>query len=216
MACTTNNIKIEPADVSFSIEEEWCVDTVADVSSSLQNKYFKLGKAGQTTFSHYAWFNVGGAGVDPAPAGLTEIEVAISANATASAVATALQTAVDAIADFQATVSGSHVTITNVAVGVSAGLLDSVAPTGFTFTQSQQGGDLDLGLLDGDIEVSMEEKTLEVTAHQTGTSLIAELRQGVSATVKMVLKESDTARYKEIFSVAGGTYTPMSGTELFG
>jgi len=33
----------------------------------------------------------------------------------------------------------------------------------------------------------------------------------------MVLKESDFAKYKEIFSAsAGGAYTPAAGTEIFG
>lgn len=216
MACTVTNIKIEPANASWEIEEAWCVDTVADVSSSLNNKYFKLGKGGQSTYSHYAWFNVGGAGVDPAVAGLTDIEVAISANATAAAVATALQAAVDALSDFEAVVDGNHVSIYAAAAGESAGAEDGAAATGFTFTQAQEGGVLDLGLLDGDIEVSFEETLFEVTAHQTGTSKIADLRQGVSAEVALTLKESDKAKYKEIFVSSGGAHTPSGGTEVFG
>lgn len=214
MACTTTNIRIEPADVSWQVEEAWCVDTVADVSSSLNNKYFKLGKAGQSTYSHYVWFNVGGAGVDPAPAGLTGITVAIAVNATASTIATAIQVAVDANADFEATVDSNHVTIYAAVAGESAGVTDF--NTDFVFTQSAEGGDFDLGLLDGDIEVSMEETLFEVTAHQTGTSKIADLRQGVSSEVSLVLKESDKAKYKEIFTAAGGTDTPSGGTEVFG
>lgn len=214
MACTVTNIRIEPADASWEIESAWCVDTVADVAGSLQSASFKLGKAGQTTLSHYVWINLGGAGVDPAHAGLTAIPVTGALNVTAAALATAIQTAVDATSDFESVVDGSHVTIYNAVAGVSADMED--VDTGFTFTQAQEGGSLDLGLLDGDIEVSFEETLFEVTAHQTGTSKIADLRQGVSAEVTLTLKESDKAKYKEIFVSSGGTDTPSGGTEVFG
>lgn len=216
MACTVTNIKIEPANASWEVEEAWCIDTVADVAGSLNSKWFKIGMAGQTTYSHYVWLNVATLGVDPAPAGLTEVEVALSTGATATAVATAIQTAIDALTDFEATISGNHVTVYCAVAGESAGVAEGTAATGFTFTQASAGGSLDLGLLDGDIEVSFEETLFEVTAHQTGTSKIADLRQGVSAEVSLTLKESDKARYKEIFGAAGGAHTPSGGTEVFG
>lgn len=219
MASSVSNIKIEPANVFWQIEEQWQVETIADVSSSLQNSYFKLGKAGQNTFSHYVWLNVGAAGVDPAPSGLTEVEVAIAANASAATIATAIQTAVDALSDFEATVSGNKVQIYCAVVGESAGAEDGPGAnaTEFVFTKCQEGGNLDLGLLDGDIEVSYEETLFEVTAHQTGTTKIADLRQGVMAEVSLTMKESDTEKLKEIFAkAAGGSHTPSGGTELFG
>lgn len=216
MSCDVTSIRIEPADVSWEIEESWCVKTVADVSSALNSKWFKLGKAGQTTYSHYVWLNIGGAGVDPAPAGLTGIAATAAANATANNIATAVQTAVDASADFEAVVSGDEVTIRTITAGVSAGLLDGTAATGFTFVQEAEGGQLDLGLLDGDIEVSFEQSLFEVTAHQTGTSTIAELRQGVSCEITLALKEADADKYKELFMSGGGSDTPSGGTEVFG
>lgn len=216
MSSSVTNIKIEPANVFWQIEEQSQVTTVADVSSSLANKWFKLGAAGSSAYTHYVWLNLG-SGTDPAPSGLTEIEVAVSPNATAAAVATAVAAAVTAIAGFNASASGAVVTIDRTAVGESAGVVDGTAATGFTFAQCQQGGDLDLGLLDGDIEVAFEEQLLEIMAHQTGTTVLADLRQGVSATVALTLKESDVAKLKEVFSkAAGGSYTPLSGTELFG
>lgn len=216
MGCNTNKIQIVPSNVSWEIEEAWCVDTVADVSSSLNSTWFKFGKANQTTYSHYVWIDVGNTGVDPAVAGLTGVEVNISANATAAAVATAIQTAVDALSDFEAVVTDNHITIYNAAAGVASGFLDGTAATGFTFTQAASGGQLDLGLLDGDIELSLEEQLLEVTAHQTGTNLIAELRQGFSCEIALTLKEADLEKYKEIFGAAGGTDTVSGGTEVFG
>lgn len=214
MACTVTNIRLEPADATWEIEESWCVDTVADVAGSLQSSSFKLGKAGQTTFSHYVWLNLGGAGVDPAHAGLTAIPVTGALNITANALATAIQAAVDATSDFEATVSGNHVSIYCAAAGDSAGLED--VDTTFTFTQSAQGGSHHLGLLDGDIEVNFEENLFELTAHQTGVTKIADLRTGVSAEVSLTLKESDSEKYKAIFTAAGGTHTPVGGTEVYG
>jgi len=216
MACNTTSIKIQPSNVSWEIEEAWCVDTVADVAGSLQSKWFKLGKAGQSTYSHYVWLNLGGLGVDPAPAGLTAIPVTGALNVTAATLASAISTAVDATSDFESVVSGNHITIYTAVAGESAGLLDGTAATGFTFTQAADGGSMDLGLLDGDIELSMEETLLAVTAHQTGSNLIAELRQGFTCEVALVMKEADLAKYKEIFGAAGGADTVSGGTEVFG
>ena len=91
------------------------VTTVADVASSLNNKYFLISS---TTVDYYVWFNVGGAGVDPALVGKTGVAVAIAANATANVVAAAVQSAVAALSSvFTATVSTNQVTITNLVAG---------------------------------------------------------------------------------------------------
>lgn len=216
MANTVANIKIEPSNVTWEIEEQWQVTCVADVSSSLNNKWFKMFLP-DTTWRH-VWFDVGGAGVDPAPGGSGGgITVAIAANALATAVASALQAAVDAHASFKATVSGANVTITNVTTGQTDSMEDGTAATGFTFTQCQDGGSLDMGYLDGDIEVTFEELMLDITAHQTGTTILAGLRQGLVNEISMTMKEADYAKYKELMlGTAGGTDTPGGGTEVFG
>lgn len=216
MANTVANIKIEPSNVTWEIEEQWQVTCVADVSSSLNNKWFKVFFP-DTTWKH-VWFNVGGAGVDPAPGGSAgDIEVAIAVDALATAVATALQAAVDADADLKATVSGANVLITNTDVGQVDSMVDGTAATGFTFTQCQDGGSLDMGYLDGDIEVTFEEQMLDITAHQTGTTILAGLRQGLVNEISMTMKEADYAKYKELMlGTAGGTDTPGGGTEVFG
>lgn len=216
MSSSVQNIKIEPANAYWQIEEQSQVTCVADVSSSLANKWFKIGAGNNAAYTHYVWLNLG-SGTDPSPSGLTEIEVTAAPNASASTIATAIAAAVDAISGFNATASGAVITIDRTVMGVSAGVEDGTAATGFTFVQCQQGGNLDLGLLDGDIEVAFEEKLFEVTAHQTGVTVLADLRQGVSATVSLVLKESDTEKLNELFAkAAGGSHTPVAGTELFG
>lgn len=213
MSSSVTNIRIEPVDVYWQGEEQWNVECLADVSSSLQNKYIKL--YDETGAKFHAWFNVGGAGVDPAPSGSTDIEVSIAADASAATVAAALQAAVDAEAKFQATVVDDVVTITVVAPGEVIDFADQ--NTGFTLTQCADGLDLYLGLLDGDVEATFEEQALDVTAHQTGTTVLAALRQGVSCELGLTLKESDFDKFKAIFAKgAGGTHTPGGGTEVFG
>jgi hypothetical protein len=164
------------------------------------------------------WYNVATLGVDPAPSGSGGgIPVAISANALATAVATATQTAVDANAAFLASVDGADVTITNVDPGQTGSMVDGAAPTGFRFTQIQDGGDLELGYLDGDIEVTFEEQVLDITAHQTGTTILTGLRQGIVNEITLTMKEADYDKYKELLlGTAGAVDTPSGGTEVMG
>jgi hypothetical protein len=218
MSCGNSaNIRIEPVDATWEIEEKWCIDTVADVSQSLENKYFKIHTA-LDAIHYYIWYEVGGSGgIDPAIAGYTGVKVSISTNATATAVATATAAAIDALAGFVSTSSSNTVTITCVDVGDTTNFTDGAAATGFTFTQQQDGGTINLGLLDGDVEVSFEETLLEVTAHQSGVTPLADLRQGVVTSLKLTLKESHLSLQKEILAkAAGGTYTPSGGSEVFG
>lgn len=214
MASSITNIKIQPQNVYWQDYHSVLVETVADSASSLNNKYFVVSSP---TVNYYVWLNVGGAGVDPTPASLTALtSVAISANATAAAVATAIQTAVDADANWQATVSGDEVTITSVAIGERLSV-PGAGDSGFTVSEITVGGDIYLGLLDGDVETSFEEQVYQVNAHQYGSTVLAEIQTGVGASVSLTLKESDTEKLKEIFGkAAGGTHTPSGGTELFG
>lgn len=106
---------------------------VADISSSLNNTYFTFVK---TSGSFYVWYNVGGAGVDPAPGG-TGIVVAIAVNATAATVASATITALSTHGGAAVVGNTSQFTITNLIGGV---VVDSaVGTSGFTELTTQQG-----------------------------------------------------------------------------
>ncbi len=316
MSCgSVGNIKIEPVNVTWQIEEQWMVKCFADVSSSLNNKYFKIRNGLDAKF--HVWMNVAGAGSDPAPSGSTPIQIAIAANDTADTIATAIAAALSGsfaskqIQDILYTAKipgtgGNSISITYVddgsagaeTIGVSGNaitvhmedgastaqniadavtgdsgamlLLGSVevdvgdegdvqlavgstpltgggtasthfvadadgdevhitaavagdctdwedSNTGFTLTQCQDGGDFDLGLLDGNVEPAFEEKLLEIMAHQNGSTPLADLRQGVGVEVKLTLKECDSDHLRAIFARAsGGTDTPAAGTEVFG
>lgn len=205
---SVSNIRIEPVDVLWEIEQQDCVQTVADVSDSLDGKYFTLGN------DFYVWMD-GPVAADPAPAGRTGIAVAYTTNDDANTIATKIATAVDANASFNATASGNLVTITRVGTSEQAPAAD--VDTGFTITVTQEGGTLDLGLLQGNVEDTFEEQLLDITAHQTGTTILASVRQGVNATITTTLQETAVDKLKQLFSkTAGGTHTPSGGTELFG
>lgn len=218
MSSSVDNIRIEPINVTWEIEEQTRITCVADVSSSLQSKW--LGFQASDGVKYYAWFNVATLGVDPAIAGRTGAAVAIAANASASTVATALAAAIAGIAagaKFEASASSALVVMTNIDPADVEKTFDGTAATGFTFAQSQQGGSLDTGYIQGDVKSAFEVMTQEIKSHQTGTTLLAELRTGTGATISLTMEETDVPRIKEVFAtVSGGAYTPPGGTELFG
>lgn len=202
------NIKIQPVNVTWEIEDQVCIETIADTSDSLDGKYFTL------MGTHYIWLD-GVAAVDPAPVGLTAVPVAYASNDSANVIAGLIQVALDALGDFSATVADNVVIVTSADVLTKSDSAD--VDTGFTLTRQQEGGSLDMGLLEGDVEDTFEEQLLDITAHQTGTTVLTALRQGVSAEISLTMQETNIARLKEIFGSTGGeAFTPGAGTEVFG
>ena len=134
---TTNQFPIGLVEISD-------VTTAADVASNQNSKFFIFYDT--PTTAYYVWFNVGGAGVDPAPAPpggvtYTGIVVAFAANSTANAIAAAIQAAIAAsAASVTASVLTNLVTITNTipsnVTDVAAG---AAPPVGFTYLVTQQG-----------------------------------------------------------------------------
>lgn len=218
MACDRlTNIRVEPMDLTWEIEDKWCIECVADSSGNLEDQYFTFSNA-LNAINYYAWYEVGGSGgTDPALAGKTAVKVSVSTDATATAVATATAAAIDALAGFVSTSSGEFVTVTCVDVGECTAMADGAATTGFTFTQEQVGASIYLGLLDGDIVPAFDLATLELTVHQTGPSIRSDILQGLSATIPVVLKESGNDLRKDMIKhTVGGVHTPSAGTEVFG
>jgi hypothetical protein len=72
---------------------------------------------------------------------------------------------------------------------------------------------VELGYTEGDIEISMEEQVVDITAHQTGSELLDSIRTGSSVEVTVTLKETSLTQLQTLFEVAGGTNTPASGTK---
>lgn len=117
------------------------ITTVADVAGSLNSKYFTF-KTAADAHKYYVWYNINAAGVDPAVANHTGIEVAGATNATASTLGGATRTAIsNSAAGGFVTVTGttSSVVITNQSTGTSTAAADGAAATGFTITTSTAG-----------------------------------------------------------------------------
>tara|TARA_R110000822_G_scaffold249116_1_gene376617 strand:- start:13 stop:855 length:843 start_codon:yes stop_codon:yes gene_type:complete len=133
--------------------------TVADSSSSLNNKYFLINavntdttvNVGYKTVQYYVWMNVGSAGSDPSISGATGVEVTFAADASAPTVATAVKNKLDAITGFSASVgvgagNDTTITVTNANKGAVTDASDN--NTGFTISTTTQG----TGQLTGNIK----------------------------------------------------------------
>jgi hypothetical protein len=102
--------------------------------------YFNLySRKDQTRY--LVWYNKDSGGGAPVVANTTNVAVAIAAADTAAQVASATQAAIDALADFSASVNTATVTITNAAVGDCTAASDgpTAAATGFTFAVTTSG-----------------------------------------------------------------------------
>lgn len=111
------------------------VTLVADVAGSLNSTYWTFNSAGDLA-GYYVWYNINGAGVDPAVAGRTGIAVAGATGATANTLATATRAAISAsTAASYVTVSGatSHVILTNIQPGDSTNAANGTASPGFSY-----------------------------------------------------------------------------------
>lgn len=217
MSCGTGaeNIRIEPVYVYFGKYQKQTVTCTADVASSHNNDYFVLYNAKDAT-KYHVWYNVGGAGVDPAPPASTAIPVAIAVNATATAVASATATAISAVQGFYACSDAAVVTISNTQEGLSTTVAAGVGLAGFVYTLVSAGTYDDIGYVDGDIEIKLDEQLLDITSHQTGVDILTSLRQGKTVEISMTFKETDTSNMQFFLKQAGNLYTPPSGTEIVG
>jgi hypothetical protein len=127
------------------LQEITQITTVADVSNSLNSKYFLMDS---TTTKYYFYFETTTA-IDPAISGRTGVKVNIATNATADQVATALQNKLlILLADFTITsVSSTVLKVTNVGVGPVSPSIDGPynsnpalnKATGFTIVETQAG-----------------------------------------------------------------------------
>jgi hypothetical protein len=118
------------------VAEVTTIACIADVSGSLNNRFFLLNGAGGLKYC--VWMNVASAGVDPSIPGYTSVEVVLATNATANDVADAVAAALDPLAAFVAPNPGAAtVTCTNATAGdVSA---PDAGNSGFTLTVTVEG-----------------------------------------------------------------------------
>lgn len=208
MSCNTQTYNLGVRNILLGKDkaQTFCVVTKADVSSSLQNKYFVVHEP-VTNAKHYFWFNVGTLGTDPAVPNATGHAIAISANASATAVASALNTVMNGLAWLNSTVSGTHIDAVMVANGYAYEARDGFGSnaTGFTITVEFGSTQVDLGATNGDITFTVEEQVKEIKAPQYGDFLLAELRRGANVNVSFELKDSSVASIRRALNFYGST-----------
>jgi len=132
-----NFINLFKSDAVPSIIE---VETISDVSKSLNNKYFTLSTSSK---KYCVYFNVDNSGVGPqVSSSFSSIEISISENDNANTIASAIKTQLDLnySDEFTTDIDGNLLTITTVNSGKPKySILD--ANTGFTISVSQYGKD---------------------------------------------------------------------------
>ena len=132
-----NFINLFKSDAVPSIIE---VETISDVSKSLNNKYFTLSTSSK---KYCVYFNVDNSSVGPqVSSSFSSIEISISENDNANTIASAIKTQLDLnySDEFTTDIDGNLLTITTVNSGKPKySILD--ANTGFTISVSQYGKD---------------------------------------------------------------------------
>ena len=215
MAVVASNIKLEPVNVFLGRREKTTVTCVADVADSLDGTYFTLASAGNASNTHYIWLNTAGAAVDPAPAGLTGIEVSITTGDSASVVAAAIVTALASDANFNAVSSGAVVTIENADIGTALAVAD--VDTGFTIAQAVVGAKTDLGGTREGAEISFESEEVDVLADQLGGTILDRIQRSVNASLTLSLLEMTATKWDLIVGgMTGKSVTPSGGTLVTG
>lgn len=68
----------------------------------------------------------------------------------------------------------------------------------------------DLGFIDGDLEITTEEQSVDITAHQEGTQLLDSIRTGNTVSIALVLKESAVANIQRLLNAGGEAATPAA------
>jgi hypothetical protein len=131
-----------PQSVSVS-PEVVNVTAAADVAGSKNSTWWKFYSASDA-YGFYVWYNINGAGVDPAPAGLTGIQVAGATGATAATLATATIAAINASATASLYVVASagasgHLILSNLQYGDASSAANGTASYGAAFSITTAG-----------------------------------------------------------------------------
>lgn len=124
--------------VATEVQDVTCA---ADTAGSRNSTFWKFFTAGDIN-GYYVWYNINSAGVDPAPAGLTGIEVDGATGATASTLGAATRAAITAsAAGAYVVVSGatSHVILTNRTPGTCTAASNGTASAGASFSITTTG-----------------------------------------------------------------------------
>lgn len=212
MACTTktSNIILEGMNVSFGKRDTNCVTPIfaVPVASSFN--------ISTTTVKNYVWFDTTGSDTDPAIASRVGIEVDVSAAADVNDILVAMKTAME-LAGYFFTISldGLSGKIEVKEIGKPLDVLTDTDTT-FTFENDVLGIGGDLGKTEA-IEMSMEIASFDVTANQTGETVLDKFVTGMSAAITTNLIEMTAENWELLVGDGlGGNFTPSAGTVMTG
>ena len=206
--------------------EVFTITTTGAFAGASQGQYFIIYSALNAT-GYYVWNDTAGDATtgDPAPPGLTEVAVDTSAAANDGDIAIAIQLAVNALADFNATVLGNVVTVTNAAIGHAYNAAnDDLAPwNSLVFavtTAGSSGPNAGSGLLyrdaanDDEVRILGASATVGQVLATTATNVIgwqnaAEVATNSEFVVRPTVSQT-------IINGALGTFTEVVwGTEIY-
>lgn len=206
------NVKIAPHDAYYEAAEAICVDFKDKRGSDLDGLYFSV--YGDDGTQYALWFDVDDGSSAPVVGGATLIEVDVSAGDSATAIAAIV--AALSVGDYVLSQNGEQVFFVN-------GNFEKVANDAAAETSTlsvdilTKGGNLYMGLIDGDITITPTSSKFDITSHQTGTTIIGQIYQGFEASVEFNLLEATESLYKDMIELAGGArFTPGAGTEVAG
>lgn len=212
---------LSAATVTWVRREGTCLD-VTVAATALDGSYFTIdapASHGGANQAFYVWYDLDASSVDPAPAGLTPIEVNVVTGDTAEDVATKTAAALDLDANFRSSVNPDDLSQVLIK-SYFGGLVTAPATdfdTTFTFVQTLNGLGGALGKTQGGTEISLEAQSVQIFADQTGQIPQDEVFIGSSVEVTVSLLEMTPARWATIVgSVTGDTFTPAGGSELVG
>lgn len=214
------NIKVQPHDVYFEAGERVCFDFKSAVAADLHLEYMTLYTPTGGTI--VIWFDLDAADpVAPATGTVATIEVDITTGMTVAQMLTAVDAAHTAAGGepttgYKATIDGDVIVFERINDTGEVATEATSSTTGIAADVITKGGGVYLGLLDGDITFTPTAETLDITAHQTGSTVLSKIIQNVGAEVELTLKEVTKDIYQELFKVSGGEYTPTVGTTLYG
>lgn len=211
MAGNVQNIKLGPAELAWVLPETTSVACIS--ASTLAGKYFNIWSA-LDAVAYYVWFDDGVA-ADPAPAGKTAIAVSIVGTETAAQVATLLAAALDLEADFNAKVDfedSTKVRVETVGYGATTASVD--VDTTMVLVEERIGYVFDLGFTEGDLEIALNEDLVDITAHQTGTTIQDRARSGINIdAISVVMKETDVDKLKVLIGQGAGNVNVIGAEE---
>ena len=210
MSCSTNTsgIVLEGCTVQFGRKEKTCISVVFPVVESSAFTFHS------PTQAYYAWAN-NGAGSDPMLAGVG-IEVDTSGATSESEVVDAYKTAIETANAGYVTKSadGLSFSLENQVIGAVTAVAD--VDTTFTIELISAGFGGDLGKTEA-IEMSMEVTSFDVTANQTGETVLDKFITAVSAEISTEILEMTADNWSKLVgNQLGNDFTPAGGTKVTG